>query len=74
MNNFISDIKKNTYGVYKHHKDVNTNKFKNWLNTKPIPGAIPDSKEEPIEKACPSEKKNQEKKREKRKKGEKRTI
>ena len=67
MNNFINDIKKNTYGVYKHHKDVNTNKFKNWLNTKPIPGSLPDSKE-PVEKACPSEKKNQETKEKKGKK------
>jgi len=71
MNNFISDIKKNTYGVYKHHKGVNTNKFKNWLNTKPIPGAIPselsDSKEEPIEKACPSGKKEKKEKKKKKK-------
>ena len=72
MNNFISDIKKNTYGVYKHHKDVNTNKFKNWLNTKPIPGALPDSKEEPVEKACASEKKR--KPRKKKEKREKRTL
>ena len=62
MNNFINDIKKNTYGVYKHHKDVNTNSLKNWLNTKPIPGALPNTEETPIEKECPSEKKEKEKK------------
>lgn len=32
MNSFISDIKKNTYGVYSKHKEKNMKSVKEWLN------------------------------------------